>query len=73
MKSRRVNNGCAVTYHPDVASVVQDLARREVACCGFLDTITEPTGHGIRMVMTSENSDALSVIDLLIGSPNEMT
>ena len=66
--TERVDSGYAVTYHPDVTPVVQDLARREATCCGFLDIVTTSTEHGIRMVMTSESPDALPVIDLLIGS-----
>ncbi|MCI0424416.1 MAG: hypothetical protein L0Z47_01015 [Actinobacteria bacterium] len=65
--SERVEHGYAVTYHPDMTSVVQDLARRETACCGFLDIVTTSTEDGARLVMTSENPDALQVIELLIG------
>lgn len=66
--AERVDSGYAVTYHPDVTHMVQDLARREAACCGFLDIVTTPTEDGIRMIMTSANPDALPVIDLLIGN-----
>lgn len=63
-----VKGGYAVTYDPGVTTVVQDLARRESACCGFLDIVTTPTENGVRMVMTSDNPDALPVIELLIGN-----
>lgn len=63
----RVDGGYAVTYHPDVTPVVEDLARREAACCGFLDIVTTPTEDGVRLVMTSGNPDAIPVIALLIG------
>lgn len=63
----RVEGGYAVTYHSDVTSVVQDLARREAACCGFLDIDAIPTQDGVRLVMTSQDPDAMPVIDLLIG------
>ena len=69
--TERVAGGYAVTFHPDVAPVVQDLARREAACCGFLDIVATPTEHGLRLMMTSENPDALPVIGLLIGSQPE--
>lgn len=68
----RVDGGYAVTYHADVTPVVQDLARRESACCGFLEIVTTPTEDGVRMVMTSENPDAIPVIELLIGSQGEI-
>jgi hypothetical protein len=66
--AERVDNGYAVTYRADVMHVVQDLARREAACCGFLDIVTMPTEDGIRMVITSDNPDALPVIGLLTGN-----
>jgi hypothetical protein len=65
--SQRVDGGYAVTYQSDVTLVVQDLARREAACCGFLDIDATPTEDGIRLVMTSENPEAMPVIDLLLG------
>jgi len=67
MATERVDGGYAVTYHPDVTPEVQDLARREAACCGFLDIATTTTEDGIRMIIRSDSPDALSVIDLLIG------
>jgi hypothetical protein len=68
----RVEGGYAVTYHPDVTSVVQDLARREAACCGFLDIDATPTEDGVRLVMTSQDSHAMPVIHLLIGNQDEI-
>lgn len=65
--TERVEGGYAVTYDPQVRAAVEDLARREAACCGFLEIATIPTDEGIRLVMTSENPDAQPVIDLLIG------
>jgi hypothetical protein len=70
--TERVDGGYAVTYHHEVTPTVQDLARREAACCGFLDIVTTPTDYGIRLVMTSENPDALPVIDLLVGHQDEI-
>jgi hypothetical protein len=65
--TERVEGGYAVTYHPDVTSEAQDPARREAACCGFLDIATTTTGEGIRLVIRSDSPDALPVIDLLVG------
>lgn len=65
--TERVDGGYAVTYHADVTPQVMDLARREAACCNFLDILTTPSEDGIRLIITSDNPDALPVIDLLIG------
>lgn len=71
VRTERVDGGYAVTYDPAVAPEVQDLARREAACCGFLDIVTTTTDDGIRMVIRSDSPDALPVIDLLIGREDE--
>lgn len=71
--TERVEGGYAVTYRPGMASVVQDLATREAACCGFLDISTTLTSDGVRMVMTSENPDALPVIEVLIAHDGAIT
>lgn len=65
--TEQVDGGYAVTYDHDVTPMAQDLARREAACCGFLDISANPTEDGIRVVMTSENPDALPVIEMLIA------
>jgi hypothetical protein len=63
--SERIEGGYAVTFDTKVAPVVEDLARREAACCGFLTIDATHTDRGVRLIMTSENPDALPVIDLL--------
>jgi hypothetical protein len=67
LATERVDGGYAVTFDPEVRSVVEDLARREAACCGFLDIDAAPTDDGIRLSMTSKDPDALPVIEMLIG------
>lgn len=64
----RVPGGYVVSFAAGDAEVVEDLARRESACCGFLDIATERFEGGIRLRMTSDNPEALPVIDLLVGS-----
>ena len=63
----RIADGYEITFSPSEAALVEDLARRESACCGFLNIATERFEGGIRLLMTSDNPDALPVIDLLVG------
>ncbi len=63
----RVDGGYVVTFEASVAPVVEDLARRESACCGFLDIDSRSTPDGVRLLVTSPNPDALPVIELLVG------
>jgi hypothetical protein len=64
----RVNDGFEVVYHADVSDVVEDLAQREEACCGFLDIVSTRTPSGVRLMVTSPNPDAMPVIELLVGA-----
>lgn len=67
--SERIDGGYAVTFDTEVAPVVEDLARREAACCAFLNIDAAHTERGVRLIMTSENPDALPVIEMLVGGP----
>lgn len=64
---RPIDGGYVVTFAADQADVVEDLARRESACCGFLTIETKRSDEGISLVITSNNPEALPLIDLLIG------
>lgn len=64
----RVEDGYAVVYDREVSDVVEDLARREAACCGFLEIASTHTPEGVRLLVTSPNPDALAVIQLLVGA-----
>ncbi|MGH3650586.1 MAG: hypothetical protein ACRDU9_07730 [Acidimicrobiia bacterium] len=63
----RVDGGYAVTFDAAVSPLVEDLARREAACCGFLDIVLTSRPNGVRLTVTSPNPDALPVIRLLVG------
>ena len=69
--SEQIDGGYAVTFETEVAAVVEDLARREAACCGFLTIDAAPTERGMRLIMTSENPDALPVIEMLVGGSEQ--
>lgn len=40
---------------------------REAACCGFLNIDASHTERGVRLIITSENPDALPVIEMLVS------
>jgi hypothetical protein len=65
---QRVNDGFEVVYDAGVSDVVEDLAQREAACCCFLDIVSMRTPGGVRLMVTSQNPDALPVIELLVGA-----
>lgn len=65
--SEEIPNGFAVTYPNQMASTVEDLARRESACCAWLSISTERTDDGIRLELASDHPDAGPVIALLVG------
>lgn len=66
--THRVKGGFEVVYDIDVSDVVEDLVRREAACCGFLDIISTRLPDGVSMRVTSADPDALPVIELLVGA-----
>ena len=67
LTKHRIAQGYEITFSANEAALVEDLARRESACCGFLNIATERFEGGIRLFMTSDNPEALPVIDLLVG------
>lgn len=68
LTKHRIAEGYEITFSASEAALVDDLARRESACCGFLKIATEQFEGGIRLLMTSNNPEAMPVIDLLVGS-----
>lgn len=67
LRTEPIQGGYAVTFPDGVADVVLDLARREAACCAFLDITTTQTSDGIRLAVTSEDPDAMPVIEMLVA------
>lgn len=63
----RTARGVAVTYRSGVADEVEDLVRRESACCAWLSLTTSRDDRGIRVLIESDNPDALPVIEHLAG------
>ena len=68
LSAERIDGGYAVTFAASDAPAVEELARKEAACCGFLSIETTRGRDFIRLVMSSENPDAMPVIESLVGS-----
>lgn len=70
LTSDRIEGGVATTYPTDVAEAVEDLAQRESNCCGsWLSANTERMGDVVRLEITTENPDGLSLILKMAGHP----
>jgi hypothetical protein len=65
--SEPVPGGARLWLRPEAADVAGDLARREAACCGFLDLELAVDGDQLRLDVTSPATDAGPAIAWLIG------
>lgn len=64
-----IEHGVRMTFNSDLSEIVNDLARREAACCSFLTISTQTEDGLLRLDVTSENPDAAPVIAMLTGAP----
>lgn len=62
-----IAGGARLWLRPDAAAVAGDLARREAACCGFLDLELVADGDRLRLDVTSPVPEAGVVIGWLLG------
>ena len=69
LRSETVEGGTALIFDVALAERVEDLAAREVECCGFLSVTTSRSGEELRLDVTSEDPEAAPVIALLTGAP----
>ncbi len=67
LASQPIPDGVILTFPIRVADVVEDLARREAVCCGFLTITTDLTGDMISVSISSPDRAAAPVIALLAG------
>lgn len=62
-----LDDGASMTFPDEFADAVDDLARREAACCAFL-TINTTQRDGVVVVeITTANPDGVGVIDMIAG------
>jgi hypothetical protein len=60
-------DGTILWFEPQVEAELRDLARREGACCSFLDLTVGADGGGLRLEVSSAAS-ARPVIDALVAT-----
>ena len=62
-------HGARMTFRSSLLSTVEDLARREQACCAFLDIDVQASGATVVVEITTDDADAMPVIAALAGLP----
>jgi hypothetical protein len=59
--------GARMYFPAAMRPLIDDLVRREAACCSFVDFLTAGSGDEVMLEVTSPDPDALAVISLLTG------
>ena len=67
-RTERIEGGIRLRLAADLHATVDDLARRERACCRFLTIVVSATDSATVVEITSEQPAAGPVIDLLAGT-----
>ena len=65
-RRERLDGAVVLTFRADARATVEDLVRREAACCPFLDYRVETIGHDVVWTTTGD----ASVLDLLYALPH---
>ncbi|MGB5757113.1 MAG: hypothetical protein WBM50_09380 [Acidimicrobiales bacterium] len=66
-KVSALDRGVRMTFPASLLDAVEDLARRERGCCGFLSITTALDNEILSLDISSQNPDALPVISALAG------
>jgi hypothetical protein len=59
LRHERRPGATVLTFRADAGAAVADLARREAACCPFLDHRVEPAGAGVVWTISGESAETL--------------
>ncbi|GMQ94176.1 MAG: hypothetical protein BMS9Abin12_1660 [Acidimicrobiia bacterium] len=65
--AKRIEGGVALTFDPELARGIEDLAARERSCCGFLSIATVRSHDELRLEITSDNPAARPMIEAMAG------
>ena len=65
----RIDRGVQMTFPASMLSDVEELARRESACCAFLTISTSVIDDVLIVDISSQSPEALPVIEALAGMP----
>ena len=66
--SETIAGGARLWLGADAWASADDLARREAACCGFLDIELAREGERVRLDITSKAPDAAPLVASLLGT-----
>lgn len=64
----RSTDGARMTFTPDRAAAVTDLAEREQTCCSFLTIDVMSDDTAVTLDISSDHPDAGPIIDMLAGA-----
>lgn len=67
LRSEPIPGGARIWLRPNAWEAAADLARRETACCGFLDLDLAADAERVRLDITSVAREAQAVIACLAG------
>ena len=73
LEAELIPGGGRLWLRAEAWDTADELARREAACCGFLDFELASTGDGVHLDVTSEVAAAQKVIASLLGLGVEAT
>lgn len=65
--TQATRSGASMVFPSSLAPTVEDLARRERTCCGFLTITTVLVGDELTLEITTADREALPVIAALTG------
>ena len=67
LTTTRIDGGAVMTFDPELADSIEDLAAREASCCGFLSITTLRSDNEVRLEITADNPDAHALIEAMTG------
>lgn len=68
LSRKRIPDGYRLSYPVEMAEIVEDLAKREAKCCGWLRIATQRSPEGITLEIASDHPHAGPVLDVLAGA-----
>ncbi len=72
LSTERLDHGLAMTFGRDLAATVEEMAAREAVCCSFLSIKTSHTDDAVRIEITSDDPNALPIIQGFQGLITEV-
>jgi hypothetical protein len=72
LRRERRDHAVVFAFRPEACAMVEDLARREAACCPFLDYRIEPVGDELVWTTTGDpRASVQTVLDAFYALPDQ--